>query len=257
MENAYAEKIKELTRKELESAKNEFAFQLVDVLWSGTTTREERVSGERRGRRKRSAMACRSVVMRSMLLSEQPWRPSCRPILGAFHSVATPLVGPRVRAPFVAAPLRCSHGDAQTPASRSSSPQDDQGPPQEAVLKAISEVSKSEGRVAQTTNVVIGGTVMDDSTDEWLVLDKKVNSYPTDRRFTAIGTGGDEFVQSMVVAVESVIQEPIPKGSVSQKISSRGKYVSVNIGPIRVISSEQVQAVYNAMRRDDRMKYFL
>ncbi|RWW00297.1 hypothetical protein GW17_00036740 [Ensete ventricosum] len=57
----------------------------------------------------------------------------------------------------------------------------------------------------------------------------QVNSYPTDRRFTAIGTGGDEFVQAMVVAVESVIQEPIPK----------------------------VQAVYNAMRRDDRMKYFL
>lgn len=36
------------------------------------------------------------------------------------------------------------------------------------------EVSKSEGRVAQTTNVVIGGTVTDDATDEWLVLDQKV-----------------------------------------------------------------------------------
>jgi len=38
-----------------------------------------------------------------------------------------------------------------------------------------------------------------------------VNSYPTVRGFTAIGTGGDDFVQAMVVAVESVLQEPIPK----------------------------------------------
>lgn len=130
-------------------------------------------------------------------------------------------------------------------------------PPQEAVLKAISEVSKAEGRVGQTTNVVIGGTVADDSTNEWLDLDKKVNSYPTVRGFTAIGTGGDDFVQAMVVAVESVIQQPIPEGRVKQKVSSRGKYVSVNIGPVQVVSSEQVQAVYNAMKRDDRMKYFL
>ncbi|XP_057529173.1 uncharacterized protein LOC130807838 isoform X1 [Amaranthus tricolor] len=139
----------------------------------------------------------------------------------------------------------------------SCSAQDDQGPPQEAVLKAISEVSKTEGRVGQTTNVVIGGTVTDDSTNEWLDLDQKVNSYPTVRGFTAIGTGGEDFVHSMVVAVESVLQQPIPEGQVKQKTSSRGKYVSVNIGPVQVSSSEQVQAVYNAMRRDDRMKYFL
>ncbi|AES72028.1 putative YbeD-like domain-containing protein [Medicago truncatula] len=148
--------------------------------------------------------------------------------------------------------LRCSRND--TP---SSSFHDDQGPPQEAVLKAISEVSKTEGRIGQTTNMVIGGTVTDDSTNEWVALDKKVNTYPTVRGFTAIGTGGDDFVQAMVVAVESVIQQPIPQGSVKHKVSARGKYVSVNIGPVQVVSSEQVQAVYNAMRRDDRMKYFL
>ncbi|KAJ1407347.1 hypothetical protein SESBI_24453 [Sesbania bispinosa] len=90
---------------------------------------------------------------------------------------------------------------------------DDQDPPQEAVLKAISEVSKTEGRVGQTTNMVLGGTVTDDSTDEWLALDQKVNSYPTVRGFTAIGTGGEDFVQAMIVAVESVIQQPIPQNS--------------------------------------------
>uniref|UniRef100_A0A0E0CKX7 Uncharacterized protein n=1 Tax=Oryza meridionalis TaxID=40149 RepID=A0A0E0CKX7_9ORYZ len=50
-------------------------------------------------------------------------------------------------------------------------------PPQDAVLKAISQVASSKGRIAQTTNVVMGGTVTDDATDEWLVLDKQV-SYP-------------------------------------------------------------------------------
>ncbi|XP_022945039.1 uncharacterized protein LOC111449401 [Cucurbita moschata] len=150
--------------------------------------------------------------------------------------------------------LNCSLDETQL---TSSSDQDGQGPPQEAVLKAISEVSKTEGRVGHTTNMVLGGTVTDDSTNEWIALDQKVNSYPGVRGFTAIGTGGHDFVQSMVVAVESVIQQPIPEGKVRHKLSAKGKYVSVNIGPVQVISSEQVQAVYNAMKRDDRMKYFL
>lgn len=160
----------------------------------------------------------------------------------------------RVRDFHTRFPLYCSSNNPETP---SSSSQDDIDPPQEAVLKAISEVSKTEGRIGQTTNVVIGGTVTDDSTNEWVALDQKVNTYPTVRGFTAIGTGGEDFVHAMVVAVESVLQEPIPEGVVKQKISSGGKYVSVNIGPVHVISSEQVQAVYNAMKRDVRMKYFL
>lgn len=40
-----------------------------------------------------------------------------------------------------------------------------------------------------------------------------MNSYPTVRGFTAIGTGGNDFVQAMVVAVESVLQMPIPEVS--------------------------------------------
>lgn len=41
-----------------------------------------------------------------------------------------------------------------------------------------------------------------------------MNSYPTVRGFTAIGTGGDDFVQAMIVAVESVLQMPIPEVSI-------------------------------------------
>ncbi|XP_028093853.1 uncharacterized protein LOC114293942 isoform X2 [Camellia sinensis] len=209
-------------------------------------------------------MACRTVF-RTVFLTE-PWRPlpcnrpsfSCIPFITHKSSIPTLNCGCRIgrvrdfQFARQTQRLNCSHNETQ-----SSSPEDhDQGPPQEAVLKAIS-VSKTEGRVGQTTNVVIGGTVTDDSTNEWLALDQKVNSYPTLRGFTAIGTGGDDFVQAMVVAVESVLQQPIPQGQVKHKLSSRGKYVSVNIGPVQVISSEQVQEVYNAMRRDDRMKYFL
>jgi hypothetical protein len=36
------------------------------------------------------------------------------------------------------------------------------------------EIARSKGRVALTTNVVMGGTVMDDASDEWLALDQKV-----------------------------------------------------------------------------------
>ncbi|KAJ4961834.1 hypothetical protein NE237_021744 [Protea cynaroides] len=212
-------------------------------------------------------MACRTVVSSVFLM--EPWRPlhpNCSfaaSSSSSFTVVFAPLtlsLRCGIRSYVVqgfrkgrGVHLNCSIGE--TPSSSSS--QDDQGPPQEAVLKAISEVSKTEGRVGQTTNVVIGGTVTDDSTSEWVSLDQKVNSYPTVRGFTAIGTGGDDFVHAMVIAVESVLQQPIPEGRVKQKLSSRGKYVSVNIGPVKVVSSEQVQAVYNAMRRDDRMKYFL
>ncbi|XP_030449284.1 uncharacterized protein LOC115671784 [Syzygium oleosum] len=221
-------------------------------------------------------MACRTAL-RCALLTE-PWKPSLATpasfslSLSLASAASSPPPPPRRlgcghRPPWApdshaarrGRELNCSTGNGSwsPPENSEEYDQEEQGPPQEAVLKAISEVSKAEGRVGQTTNVVIGGTVSDDSTNEWLALDKKVNTYPTVRGFTAIGTGGDDFVQAMIVAVESVIQQPIPKGRVRQKSSSRGKYVSVNIGPIHVVSSEQVQAVYNAMRRDERMKYFL
>nr|KYP75674.1 hypothetical protein KK1_019867 [Cajanus cajan] len=142
-------------------------------------------------------MACRSMLRSSILV--EPFR--FQPLHFSNGGVRA---GPFRRGKGVT--LRCCSSHSETPSF-----QDDQGPPQEAVLKAISEVSKAEGRVGQTTNMVIGGTVSDDSTNEWLTLDQKVNSYPTDRGFTAIGTGGEDFVQAMVVAVESVIQQPIPQ----------------------------------------------
>ncbi|KAK9934369.1 hypothetical protein M0R45_021516 [Rubus argutus] len=201
-------------------------------------------------------MACRTALRSALLI--EAWQPVhfTRSSVSASFRARNGFSSPRLTRQFRTRDFHLAkraHHNESTPSLN----EDEQGPPQEAILKAISEVSRTEGRVGQTTNVVIGGTVADDSTTEWLDLDQKVNSYPTVRGFTAIGTGGDDFVQAMVVAVESVIQKPVPEGRVKQKLSSGGKYVSVNIGPVQVISSEQVQAVYNAMRRDDRMKYFL
>ncbi|KAL8208224.1 hypothetical protein R6Q57_007636 [Mikania cordata] len=149
--------------------------------------------------------------------------------------------------------LNCYHQENKS----SSSTENEHEPPQEAILKVISEISKVEGRIGRTTTMILGGTSTNDSTYDRLSLTKMVNIYPAARGFTAIGSGGDDFVQAMVVAVESVVQHPIPQGKVKQKLSSGGKYVSVNIGPVQVVSSKQVQAVYYAMRRDDRMRYFL
>ncbi|KAE9607974.1 hypothetical protein Lal_00003606 [Lupinus albus] len=209
--------------------------------------------------KRRNKMACRNMLRWAIILQQQTFQ-----FQKSFNNHSNYIPPKPIRSRkfhYTKGPLRCSYNNNNNNNNNNNetpSFQDDQeAPPQEAVLKAISEVSKTEGRVGQTTNMIIGGTVTDDSTNEWLALDQKVNSYPGVRGFTAIGTGGEDFVQAMVVAVESVIQQQIPQGHVKQKLSSGGKYVSVNIGPVQVVSSEQVQAVYNAMRMDDRMKYFL
>ncbi len=44
-----------------------------------------------------------------------------------------------------------------------------------------------------------------------------MNVYPMVRGFTAIGIGGDDFVQAMVGAVESVIETQIPEVLMSDK----------------------------------------
>ncbi|KAL0364332.1 UNVERIFIED_CONTAM: hypothetical protein Sangu_0530800 [Sesamum angustifolium] len=142
-------------------------------------------------------MACRSV-MRVVFLTE-PWLRL--PFMSKKCSSFTPIISPHKKTSIQYPNCGCrisvnaksyhfARNCSNSVNPSSSGDDSEQGPPQEAVLKAISEVSKTEGRVGQTTNVVIGGTVTDDSTNEWLALDQKVNTYPTVRGFTAIGTGG-------------------------------------------------------------------
>ncbi|CAI5942650.1 unnamed protein product [Closterium sp. NIES-64] len=102
------------------------------------------------------------------------------------------------------------------------------------------EVSRMAGRQARTTNVVMGGTATEYG-DDWLELDKKVNTYPSLRDFTAIGSGGEDFAVAMVLAVQSVLPKDVPELQVVTRESATGRYISVKIGPVRMDSSEQVR----------------
>ncbi|CAI5473643.1 unnamed protein product [Closterium sp. Yama58-4] len=129
-------------------------------------------------------------------------------------------------------------------------------PPQDVLLKAVSEVSRMAGRQARTTNMVMGGTASEYG-DDWLELDKKVNTYPSLRDFTAIGSGGEDFAVAMVQAVQSVLPKDVAELQVVTRESAKGRYISVKIGPVRMDSSEQVRAVYQAMKQDPRMRDFV
>eukprot|EP00775_Hariotina_reticulata_P005115 gene5114-5355_t len=91
---------------------------------------------------------------------------------------------------------------------------------------------------------------------EWRKIDEKVNKYPGQRTFSAIGTGGDDFKASMLAAVESVVG-PVHLECVSQRPSTNGKYISIRIGPVWVQNSDQVIQVFKNMRDDSRIKWFM
>jgi putative lipoic acid-binding regulatory protein len=102
-------------------------------------------------------------------------------------------------------------------------------------------------------NLVLGA---DDSNESWRALDEKVNTYPFEREFKAIGTGGDDFVVSMMAAATSVTGEVLTRDKVVVRESRTAKYLAVNLY-IRVHSGEQVVAIFQAMQADKRMRFFL
>jgi putative lipoic acid-binding regulatory protein len=119
--------------------------------------------------------------------------------------------------------------------------------------KKNKEVHHASERQARGVNVVLG---LDSSEDAWRRLDRRVNRYPAQRSFTAIGSAGDSFEAAMVDAVASVVGH-VSGACVSQKHSARGAYVSVTIGPVLVRNSDEVVQVYERMRSDARVRYFL
>lgn len=122
----------------------------------------------------------------------------------------------------------------------------------DAVIKTLAGISKAQGRdVLQTgRNLVLAG---DESWDE---LDQKVNSYPLVREFKCIGSGGEDFVTSLLAAAVEVTQRPLRREEVVVRFSRNRNYQSVSIW-IEVMSGEEVKAVYAALRKDPRLRYFL
>jgi putative lipoic acid-binding regulatory protein len=68
-----------------------------------------------------------------------------------------------------------------------------------------------------------------------------VTTYPVQRTFTAIGRGDAAFRAAMVGAVEQVVGS-VHIECVSERSSSRGRYVSVTVGPVWVRNSDEVRA---------------
>lgn len=110
-----------------------------------------------------------------------------------------------------------------------------------------------EGLASSSGKLVLGNDLSEES---WRDLDSKVNKYPGQRTFTAIGTGGVEFESDMVAAVASVLG-PIHSDFVSSRPSSKGAYVSVRIGPVWVTSAEQVISIYTTMKGNPRLKWYM
>lgn len=75
-----------------------------------------------------------------------------------------------------------------------------------------------------------------------------MNKYPSQRVFTAIGTGGEDFKDNMLKAVEAVVGT-VHLECVSERPSSGGKYVSVRIGPVWVEAADQVRQADRVTQR--------
>ena len=79
----------------------------------------------------------------------------------------------------------------------------------------------------------------------------QVNTYPGPRNFKAIGVGGEEFVQAMRAAVESVLGSPLHEQCIQQRPSAKGSYVSVTLGPVVVQNTDQVRQMHPSLRLYD------
>ena len=77
------------------------------------------------------------------------------------------------------------------------------------------------------------------------------------RPFCAIGSGGYDFVSSIVEKVELALGRTVPKDKILTRPSKEGKWVSVKIGPLYVEDKETVVAVYTEIKKETRVRYCL
>ena len=90
----------------------------------------------------------------------------------------------------------------------------------------------------------------------WEELDEKVNTYPMDRKFQAIGEGGQSFIDEVVALIEKALGRSVPSGNVTTRPSKKGKYVAVNV-TVRLENGSEVLEVYGALKSCERVKWFL
>ncbi|KAI7843124.1 hypothetical protein COHA_003295 [Chlorella ohadii] len=122
----------------------------------------------------------------------------------------------------------------------------------DALQNTLAAASSSIGRSSSSNNVI-----MDTTSDEskWRELDMQVNEYPGQRTFKAIGTGDQDFVAAMTNCVERVVGT-VHAECVQQRLSAKGNYISVTVGPVWVETPDQVLQIYENMKADGRLRFF-
>ena len=76
----------------------------------------------------------------------------------------------------------------------------------------------------------------------------QVNQYPGHRDFKAIGSGGDDFKQTIVRAVEDIVG-PVNQDRVMERPSSQGKFISVTLRDVEVQNPDQVSLEMHQRKR--------
>ena len=138
---------------------------------------------------------------------------------------------------------------------------DDEVPnqPTEVLIDAMGTASKLRGRNSKgKVTTVMGDGASLGGNLSWEELDEKVNEYPMDRKFQAIGEGDDAFVQRIVGMIEEALGRPVdnPDTNVTSRPSSKGKYVSANV-TVRLENGNEVIAVYEKLKACDDVKWYL
>ncbi|KXZ55980.1 hypothetical protein GPECTOR_2g1532 [Gonium pectorale] len=131
-------------------------------------------------------------------------------------------------------------------------PKRKQAPPSGPTMNGRDKAEVLRDTNAEVASKLGGGP--DDMWADWKRVDAKVNTYPCERLFTAVGSGGEDFRDAMVRCVEEVVGAPVP---VDVRASSGGNYLSVRVGPVVVKNRDEVLAVFIKMREDKRLKFHL
>ncbi|GIL97804.1 hypothetical protein Vretimale_3351 [Volvox reticuliferus] len=124
----------------------------------------------------------------------------------------------------------------------------------EVALKTAQAQAAKAAAAAAAAQAGGAAATTDDIWADWRQVDSKVNKYPSQRLFTAVGSGGEDFRAAMVKCVEDVVGGPV---AVDVRASSGGNYQSVRVGPVTVNSPDQVLEVFIKMRQDKRLKFHL
>ena len=90
----------------------------------------------------------------------------------------------------------------------------------------------------------------------WEELDARVNTYPMERKFQAIGVNSDAFVEDVKTMIEETLRRKVHPENVTSNVSKNGKYRSCNVNVV-LQSGDEVVKVMQKLKKDERIKWYL